>query len=63
MAYMQLLNYDDKGAMKNAEKAVALDPKTGQAIAAARKIRFTPAMRDGKPLTVIGSLEFTFNLY
>ena len=36
---------------------------TGQAIAAARKIRFTPAMRDGKPLSVIGSLEFTFNLY
>jgi tetratricopeptide (TPR) repeat protein len=36
---------------------------TGQAVAAARKIRFTPAMRDGKPLSVIGSLEFTFNLY
>lgn len=36
---------------------------TEQAIAAARKIRFAPAMRDGKPTTVIGSLEFTFNLY
>ena len=36
---------------------------TEQAIAAARKIRFTPAMRDGKPVSLIGSLEFTFNLY
>jgi tetratricopeptide (TPR) repeat protein len=36
---------------------------TGQAIAAARKIKFTPAMRDGKPTPVIGSLEFYFNLY
>jgi tetratricopeptide (TPR) repeat protein len=36
---------------------------TEQAIEAARKIRFTPAMRDGKPISVIGSLEFTFNLY
>ncbi|HZF40058.1 MAG TPA: energy transducer TonB [Blastocatellia bacterium] len=36
---------------------------TEQAIEAARKIRFTPAMRDGKPVSVIGSLEFTFDLY
>jgi TonB family protein len=36
---------------------------TEQAVEAARKIRFTPAMRDGKPVSVIGSLEFTFNLY
>ena len=36
---------------------------TEQAIAAARKIRFTPAMRDGKPVSMIGSLEFSFNLY
>jgi len=33
---------------------------TEQAIEAARKIRFTPAMRDSKPISVIGSLEFTF---
>ena len=36
---------------------------TGQAIAAARKIKFAPAMRDGKPRSVIGNIEFTFNLY
>jgi TonB family protein len=34
---------------------------TEQAILAARKIRFTPAMRDGKPISTIGSLEFTFH--
>jgi tetratricopeptide (TPR) repeat protein len=36
---------------------------TEQAIAAARKIRFKPAMRDGKPVSLIGSLEYSFNLY
>ncbi|MCI0389652.1 MAG: tetratricopeptide repeat protein [Acidobacteria bacterium] len=36
---------------------------TEQAILAARKIRFTPAMRDGKPISVIGNLEFMFKLY
>jgi tetratricopeptide (TPR) repeat protein len=36
---------------------------TGQAVNAARKIKFTPAMGDGKPISVIGSLEFTFNRY
>jgi TonB family protein len=34
---------------------------TEQAIEAARKIRFTPAMRDSKPISTIGSLEFTFH--
>jgi tetratricopeptide (TPR) repeat protein len=34
---------------------------TEEAIKAARKIRFTPAMRDGKPISVSGSLEFTFS--
>ena len=35
---------------------------TEKSIEAARKIRFTPAMRDGKPISTIGSLEFTFHL-
>jgi tetratricopeptide (TPR) repeat protein len=34
---------------------------TEEAVKAARKIRFTPAMRDGKPISVFGRLEFTFN--
>jgi len=36
---------------------------TENAIAAANKIRFEPAIRDGRPVSVRGSLEFSFNLY
>jgi TonB family protein len=36
---------------------------TENAIAAANKIRFEPALKDGRPVSVRGSLEFTFNLY
>jgi len=39
------------------------DGLTEKAIEAAKKIRFTPAMKDGAPVSVRGSLEFTFNLY
>jgi TonB family protein len=39
------------------------DGLTEQAIAAARKIRFTPAMRNGRPISVVGTLDFSFNLY
>jgi TonB family protein len=35
---------------------------TQQAIAAAQKIRFEPAMKDGMPVSVRGNLEYTFNL-
>jgi TonB family protein len=34
-----------------------------RAIAAARAIRFEPALKDGKPVSVKGNLEFSFNLY
>jgi TonB family protein len=34
---------------------------TESAIGAARKIKFEPAVKDGKPVSVRGSLEFTFN--
>jgi Gram-negative bacterial TonB protein C-terminal len=36
---------------------------TAQAIMAAHKIRFQPAMKDGRPISVRGNLEFSFNLY
>jgi Gram-negative bacterial TonB protein C-terminal len=36
---------------------------TEQAIGTAYMIRFIPAMKDGKPVSVRGSLEFNFNLY
>jgi TonB family protein len=36
---------------------------TAQALIAMQKIRFKPAMKDGNPISVRGSLEFSFNLY
>ncbi|MCI0388894.1 MAG: tetratricopeptide repeat protein [Acidobacteria bacterium] len=36
---------------------------TAQALIATQKIKFKPAMKDGKPVSVRGSLEFSFNLY
>ncbi len=36
---------------------------TEQAIIAAQKIRFRPAYKDGEPVNVRGTLEYTFNLY
>jgi TonB family protein len=33
------------------------------ALRAAAKIRFTPSTRNGKPISVVGSLEYSFNLY
>ncbi|HEX5081076.1 MAG TPA: energy transducer TonB [Blastocatellia bacterium] len=35
---------------------------TEKAIEAAKKLRFNPAVKDGQPVSVRGSLEFTFNL-
>jgi len=39
------------------------DGLTRKAIEAARKIRFNPAIKNGEPVSVRGSLEYTFNLY
>ncbi|MBO0723295.1 MAG: M56 family metallopeptidase, partial [Blastocatellia bacterium] len=39
------------------------DGLTEQAIKAAQVIRFEPALKDGKPVSVRGNLEFTFKLY
>jgi TonB family protein len=39
------------------------DGLTEKAIEAARKIRFNPAVKAGTPVSVRGSLEFTFNPY
>jgi TonB family protein len=36
---------------------------TEQAIGTAYGIRFIPAMKDGKPISVRGNLEYAFNLY
>ncbi|HEU0173840.1 MAG TPA: TonB family protein [Blastocatellia bacterium] len=39
------------------------DGLTEKAIEAAKKIRFNPAVKNGAPVSVRGTLEFTFNLY
>jgi TonB family protein len=36
---------------------------TERAIAAARQIRFTPALREGQPVSVFMQLEYNFNIY
>jgi tetratricopeptide (TPR) repeat protein len=36
---------------------------TAQALIALQKIKFKPAVKDGKPVSVRGALEFNFNLY
>jgi TonB family protein len=36
---------------------------TEKAIEATKKIRFEPAVKDGQPVSVRGSIEFSFNLY
>jgi TonB family protein len=39
------------------------DGLTEKAIEAAKKIQFSPATKDGKPISVRGKLEYDFNLY
>lgn len=39
------------------------DGLTAQAIEAAKKIRFEPATKDGKPITVVKLVEYSFTLY
>jgi TonB family protein len=39
------------------------DGLTEKAIEAAKRIRFNPAVKAGTPVSVRGTLEFTFNLY
>jgi TonB family protein len=39
------------------------DGLTEQAIAAARQIKFTPAIRDGNPKTVVKLVEYSFSIY
>lgn len=59
-----MIVFADDGVLKHIAVIQGLSHGlTEQAIAAARKIRFNPAMRDGKPVSLISFLEFTFNLY
>jgi len=56
--------FADDGAIKHIMVLQGLSyGLTEQAIIAARKIRFTPADKDGKPISVMIILEYTFNPY
>jgi hypothetical protein len=42
----------------------SLDPGLDrQSITAAKKIKFTPAMKNGAPITVMKQLEYSFSIY
>ena len=56
--------FTEDGKVTNIEVIRGLsDGLTRRAIEAAQDIRFKPATNEEKPVTVKGSLEFTFNLY
>ncbi|HEY8460988.1 MAG TPA: TonB family protein [Blastocatellia bacterium] len=58
-----LVVFADDGVIKNILVLRGLSHGlTEEAIKAARKIRFTPAMINGKPASVFGSLEFSWGL-
>ena len=39
------------------------DGLTEKAIAAARQIKFVPAEKDGRPVSVYGTIAYNFNIY
>jgi TonB family protein len=56
--------FGSNGEMQNIRVIRGLpDGLTRKAIEATRKIKFDPATRNGKPVSVRGALEFSFNLY
>ncbi|HEY7184396.1 MAG TPA: TonB family protein [Blastocatellia bacterium] len=56
--------FDVSGVMRDIRVIRGLpDGLTRKALEAAQKIRFNPATKDGGPVSVRGSLEYTFNLY
>lgn len=56
--------FREDGKLTNIEAIRGLpDGLTRKAIEAAQLIRFQPATKEGKPVTVSGQMEFTFNLY
>lgn len=59
-----LVTYSAEGELKHILVIKGLDNGlTQSAVAAARKIKFTPAMKDGRPVSVVGQIEFNFTLY
>lgn len=58
------LTYTSGGEIENIRVIRALpDGLTRNAIEAAKKIRFNPAIKDGQPVSVRGNIEYNFTLY
>jgi TonB family protein len=56
--------FSSAGEVTNIQAVQKLgDGLTEKAIAAAREIRFVPAMRNGRPVSIYMQLEYNFNLY
>lgn len=56
--------FSNTGEVTNIQPVQKLsDGLTEKAIAAAKQIRFVPAMRDGRPVSTYMQLEYNFNLY
>jgi len=56
--------FSSTGQVTNIQAVQKLsDGLTEKAIAAAREIRFVPAMRNGHPVSMYMQLEYNFNLY
>lgn len=59
-----LVNFSDKGTVKNVLVLKSLGFGLDQsAIRAAQKIRFEPAQKDGKPVSVVKMVQYSFTLY
>jgi TonB family protein len=56
--------FSSNGEVTNIQAVSGLpDGLTEQAIVAAKQIKFVPAMKDGRPVSVWMQLQYTFNLY
>ena len=63
-AVEMMVVYQDDGQIKHILVLQGLSHGlTPQAVRAARRIKFIPAVKDGKPVSVVGRIEFNFSLY
>jgi TonB family protein len=58
------LTVDEQGAVRDVHVTRSLDKRLDQnAVDAVKQWKFKPAMRDGKPVAVLTSVEIDFRLY
>ena len=59
------VTFDKSGKISKAEiaKSSGCEKFDRQALSAARKIKFTPAMKNGEPVTVTKTVQYTFEIF